>query len=99
MNATGRSRQRDRRDRRDVATAWTVGDGPRERPGTADGVPVQSTAVDDPDLDAIERDLAGVEAALDHLADGRVPTEEQLGSPMTEPVLDAADPAHRISDR
>jgi hypothetical protein len=100
MNATGRSRQRDRRDRRDVATAWTVGDGPRERPGAADGVPVQSTAVDDPDLDAIERDLAGVEAALDHLADGRVPTDEALDrSPMTAPAADAADRAGRMPDR
>lgn len=56
--------------------------------------------MDDPDLDAIERDLAGVEAALDHLADGRVPTDEALDrSPMTAPAADAADRAGRMPDR
>ena len=47
-----------------------------------------------PDLDAIERDLDGVEAALARLDDGTYWTDEVTGEPIPDPVL-AADPVAR----
>jgi RNA polymerase-binding transcription factor DksA len=56
------------------------------RPPVADGNLV--------DLDAIERDLAGVERALERLSDGTYWTDEVTGEPIPEHVL-AADPTVR----
>ncbi len=39
------------------------------------------------DLDAIERDLSGVDAALTRLADGTYRTDEVTGEPIPEHVL------------
>lgn len=46
------------------------------------------------DLDRIERDLAGVEAALARLDDGTYWTDEVTGRPIPDDVL-AADPVAR----
>ena len=46
------------------------------------------------DLDAIERDLAGVEAALRRLDDGTYWTDEVTGQPLPDDVL-ANDPTAR----
>ena len=46
------------------------------------------------DLDAIERDLAGVEAALARLDAGTYWTDEVTGEPLPDEVL-AADPTAR----
>jgi RNA polymerase-binding transcription factor DksA len=46
------------------------------------------------DLDAIERDLAGVERALERLSDGTYWTDEVTGEPIAEHVL-ADDPTAR----
>ncbi len=51
-------------------------------------------AVDPVDLDAIERDLAGVERALERLSDGTYWTDEVTGAPIPEQVL-ADDPTAR----
>ena len=50
--------------------------------------------VDEVDLDAVERDLAGVERALERLSDGTYWTDEVTGGPIAEHVL-AADPTAR----
>lgn len=46
------------------------------------------------DLDAIERDLTAVEAALGRLADGTYYTDEITGAPLPDDLL-AADPTAR----
>jgi hypothetical protein len=46
------------------------------------------------DLDAIERDLAGVELALERLSDGTYWTDEVTGEPIAEHVL-VDDPTAR----
>ncbi len=46
------------------------------------------------DLDAIERDLAGVERALERLSDGTYWTDEVTGEPIADRVL-ADDPTAR----
>ncbi len=46
------------------------------------------------DLDAVERDLAGVERALERLSDGTYWSDEVTGEPIPEHVL-AADPTAR----
>ena len=46
------------------------------------------------DLDAIERDLAGVERALERLSDGTYWTDEVTGEPIADHVL-ADDPTTR----
>lgn len=46
------------------------------------------------DLDAIERDLAGVERALERLSDGTYWTDEVTGEPIAAHVL-ADDPTAR----
>lgn len=46
------------------------------------------------DLDAIERDLAAVEVALERLSDGSYWTDEVTGEPIPDDVL-AADPTAR----
>jgi len=46
------------------------------------------------DLDTIERDLAGVERALERLSDGTYWTDEVTGEPIPEHVL-ADDPTAR----
>jgi RNA polymerase-binding transcription factor DksA len=46
------------------------------------------------DLDAIERDLAGVERALERLSDGTYWTDEVTGEPIPDEVL-ASDPTAR----
>ena len=51
------------------------------------------------DLDRVERDLAGVEAALARLDDGTYWTDEVTGQPLGDDLL-AADPvARRQSER
>jgi RNA polymerase-binding transcription factor DksA len=46
------------------------------------------------DLDAVERDLAAVEQALDRLSEGTYWTDEVTGEPIPESVL-ADDPTAR----
>jgi hypothetical protein len=46
------------------------------------------------DLDAIERDLAGVERALERLSDGTYWTDEVTGEPIADQIL-ADDPTAR----
>ncbi len=59
------------------------------------GVPGTSpTPEPDVDLDAVERDLAGVEQALERLSNGTYWTDEVTGEPIPEQVL-AADPTAR----
>lgn len=60
----------------------------RDAPGTA------RTPAPEVDLDAIERDLAGVERALERLSDGTYWTDEVTGEPIAEHVL-ADDPTAR----
>jgi len=48
----------------------------------------------DVDLDAVERDLANVETALQRLSDGTYWTDEVTGEPIPEHVL-VADPTAR----
>jgi RNA polymerase-binding transcription factor DksA len=56
--------------------------------------PTGDAASDTLDLDEIERDLAGVEAALRRLDDGTYWTDEVTGEPIPDEVL-AADPVAR----
>ena len=63
-------------------------DGPTSAPSELD------PASNDVDLDAIERDLTGVEVALSRLAEGTYWTDEATGSPIPDHVL-AADPIAR----
>ena len=65
-------------------------DGPTSAP------PEPDPASNDVDLDAIERDLTGVEVALSRLAEGTYWTDEVTGSPIPDHVL-AADPIARRS--
>lgn len=75
----------------------------------ADGDPVEPAAAPEPfreapgsmepdgeavDLDAIERDLAAVERALERLSDGTYWTDEVTGEPIPEHLL-ADDPTVR----
>lgn len=61
---------------------------------------MSDVAPDDPapaasvDLDRVERDLAGVEAALTRLDDGSYWTDEVTGQPLADDLL-AADPVAR----
>lgn len=62
-----------------------------------DGTPVTADGDARPvraDLDRIERELAGVEAALRRLDDGTYWTDEVTGEPIPDDVL-AADPVAR----
>jgi len=67
-------------------------------PTDIDGVDAVAGAVPAPtpevDLDAIERDLAGVERALERLSDGTYWTDEVTGAPIADHVL-ADDPTAR----
>jgi hypothetical protein len=79
--AVGRSRQRDLVDRC-AATVATIRDQVGTRRGTAISLrpmePEPEVAGDrDPDLDAIARDLAAVEAELERLANGTDGAHEQ----------------------
>ena len=60
----------------------------RDAPGT---VPSPAPEVD---LDAIERDLAGVERALERLSDGTYWTDEVTGEPIADHIL-TDDPTPR----
>jgi RNA polymerase-binding transcription factor DksA len=51
-------------------------------------------ATGDVDLDAVERDLAAVEIALERLSEGTYWTDEVTGEPIAEHVL-VADPTAR----
>ena len=52
----------------------------RDAPGTA------RTSAPEVDLDAIERDLAGVERALERLYDGTYWTDEVTGEPIADHI-------------
>jgi RNA polymerase-binding transcription factor DksA len=52
------------------------------------------TSAPEVDLDAIERDLAGVERALERLSDGTYWIDEVTGEPIPDEVL-AGDPTAR----
>ncbi len=56
--------------------------------------PVAGDAVDDVDLDAVERDLDQVEAALARLDDGTYWTDEVTGEPIPDDAL-AENPTTR----
>lgn len=75
--------------------AATVPHSPDDPPATghdvADAVDGADTAVD---LDAIERDLAAVEVALDRLSEGTYWTDEVTGEPLPDDLL-VADPTAR----
>jgi hypothetical protein len=75
--------------RADVATASVtqVSDAPHTPP-------IASDPVDPVDLDAVERDLAAVERALDRLSEGTYWNDEVTGEPIPAHVL-AADPTTR----
>jgi RNA polymerase-binding transcription factor DksA len=63
---------------------------------TAETDPASEPATDRTpvDLDAVERDLAGVEAALARLDEGTYWTDEVTGAPLPDDLL-AADPTAR----
>ena len=64
-------------------------------PATAEPDAPSTSAESAPlDLDAVERDLAAVETALQRLSDGTYWTDEVTGEPIPEHVL-AADPTAR----
>ncbi len=70
-------------------------DAPEPTSPTAGPPPPPPTNGDDIiDLDAIETDLDGVQAALDRLAEGSYWTDEVTGAPIPVDVLDA-DPLAR----
>jgi RNA polymerase-binding transcription factor DksA len=74
--------------------------GTTRTPGTDEPADVHDvpgttrTSAAEVDLDAIERDLAGVERALERLSDGTYWTDEVTGDPIAEHVL-ADDPTAR----
>lgn len=63
---------------------------------TSDSPPASTAAAERTvlDLDQVERDLAGVEAALRRLDDGTYWTDEVTGQPIPDEVL-VADPVAR----
>jgi len=67
---------------------------PEPTPDVHDGPGASRTPTDEVDLDAIERDLAGVERALERLSDGTYWTDEVTGTPIPEQLL-ADDPTAR----
>ena len=68
-----------------------------EVPGTSETDAPSPSAESAPlDLDAVERDLAAVETALQRLSDGTYWTDEVTGEPIPEHVL-ATDPTARRS--
>jgi RNA polymerase-binding transcription factor DksA len=67
---------------------------PSDPDGPTSDEPKLAEASDDVDLNAIERDLTGVEVALSRLAEGTYWTDEVTGSPIPDHVL-AADPIAR----
>jgi len=76
-----------------------VSDSPDTSVEPLASAPDQPTAVDPDqptpvDLDAIERDLAAVERALERLSDGTYWTDEVTGEPIPDHLL-AADPTAR----
>jgi hypothetical protein len=74
-----------------TASVADVSDDPHTPPPASEP-PVRS---DEPvDLDAVERDLAAVERALERLSDGTYWTDEVTGEPIPADVL-AADPTTR----
>ncbi len=82
-----------------TASVIAVSDAPDTPSTTADlvGNAVADAERDDApmvDLDAIERDLAAVERALERLSEGTYWTDEATGAPIPEHVL-AADPTAR----
>jgi RNA polymerase-binding transcription factor DksA len=87
--------------RADVATASVidVSDVPHappsaSEPPVASDARADTTNVEPVDLDAVERDLAAVERALERLSDGTYWTDEVTGEPIPADVL-AADPTTR----
>jgi RNA polymerase-binding transcription factor DksA len=56
--------------------------------------PDDPTTLDELDLDAVERDLVGVEIALERLDEGTYRTDELDGRPIPDEVLDR-DPITR----
>lgn len=60
-------------------------------PAADDGTPAGREPID---LERVERDLAGVETALQRLDDGTYWTDEVTGEPIPDAVL-AADPVAR----
>ena len=66
------------------------GSDPDSPEGQSEHQPEQTVV----DLDAVERDLADVEAALRRLADGTYWTDEVTGQPLPEDLL-IADPTAR----
>ena len=54
----------------------------------------RTSSAEEIDLDAVERDLAAVEVALERLSEGTYWTDEVTGEPIPEHVL-AADPTAR----
>jgi RNA polymerase-binding transcription factor DksA len=74
--------------------------GTARTPGTDDAADVRDapgtvrSPAPEVDLDAIERDLAGVERALERLSDGTYWTDEVTGEPIADHVL-ADDPTAR----
>jgi hypothetical protein len=68
--------------------------GTDEVAGVHGGPGTVRTSAPEVDLDAIERDLAGVERALERLSDGTYWTDEVTGEPIADHVL-VDDPTAR----
>ncbi len=85
-------------DTAEPVDAAPTGDELASEPDASAGVDVDGGAADTSpptaDLDAIARDLDGVEAALSRLDDGTYWTDEVTGAEIPDPVL-AADPVAR----
>lgn len=84
-----------------TATAWGSVAGVTDEPTDPDLAPGQhdretsdDTGPPTVDLGAVERDLAGVEAALERLDQGTYWTDEVTGEPIPDDVL-ATDPVAR----
>ena len=68
--------------------------GPDEAADVHDASGTSRASAPEVDLDAIERDLAGVERALERLSDGTYWIDEVTGQPIPDDVL-AGDPTAR----
>ncbi len=77
--------------------APTTDAAPADAP-TADAAPAGPASADAIDLDAIHRDLDGVEAALTRLDDGTYWSDESTGAPLSDELLSADPTARRSGD-
>lgn len=79
------------------ADAAAESDDGHDAENSNDTTPSEVPATTEIDLDAIESDLAGVEAALTRLADGTYRVDEVTGDPIPDELL-AVDPIARRAE-